>query len=347
VPRFVALDSLRGFCALAVALFHFPLVSGLAENGFIRHSYLFVDFFFVLSGFVIAGSAEGKLSGTMERVGFLLKRLGRLWPLHLGMLAVFIVAAVLKGEVGSDERHSLEAIATNVLMIHAWGVHHDLTWNDPSWSISVEWLLYLLFAGLSFVTWRRWLYAGLVLVGIGALFFFAPNGMGSTFDFGVARGLAGFFIGALITRMPLRPFGVWAEIAAVLGVAVFVGLGQSLFVAPFVFGAAVYVFAGSKGAIGNALRAKPFEWLGHRSYAIYMVHAAVVAALWAVSGPLGWGREGWRLDAGPWGDLIAVGYLVAVVALAALVTIPDDKCQKWVKAYANGLRRKPAMVPAE
>ena len=54
--RFQVLDSWRGICALLVALFHFPTASAISQSRFIASSYLFVDFFFVLSGFVIAFS---------------------------------------------------------------------------------------------------------------------------------------------------------------------------------------------------------------------------------------------------------------------------------------------------
>ena len=54
--RLVALDSLRGLCALMVALMHINSISHISESTLVRQSWLFVDFFFVLSGFVIAHS---------------------------------------------------------------------------------------------------------------------------------------------------------------------------------------------------------------------------------------------------------------------------------------------------
>lgn len=60
--RFLVLDSWRGICALLVALFHFPTSSIISQSAFVGGSYLFVDFFFVLSGFVIASSYDGRRS---------------------------------------------------------------------------------------------------------------------------------------------------------------------------------------------------------------------------------------------------------------------------------------------
>ena len=56
--RFYALDSWRGIAAVMVALFHMPIAWSLYDVGIVRHAWLFVDFFFVLSGFVIAFTYE-------------------------------------------------------------------------------------------------------------------------------------------------------------------------------------------------------------------------------------------------------------------------------------------------
>ena len=59
--RFVALDSWRGICALLVALFHVPIIGVMRQVTLVSNGYLFVDFFFVLSGFVIATVYERRL----------------------------------------------------------------------------------------------------------------------------------------------------------------------------------------------------------------------------------------------------------------------------------------------
>src|SRR3979409_173570 len=95
MERFVALDSWRGIAACLVALFHFEAYSHLVYshlNGapFLRNSWLFVDFFFVLSGFVIAANYQQRLREGFGVGRFLLLRLGRLYPLHLFMLAAAV-----------------------------------------------------------------------------------------------------------------------------------------------------------------------------------------------------------------------------------------------------------------
>ncbi len=89
--RFRALDGWRGHAALLVVLHHIEIHGWLywaaagAHNG-----WLCVDFFFVLSGFVIAHSYGDKLADGARIKDFVIRRLGRLWPLHLIMLCAMI-----------------------------------------------------------------------------------------------------------------------------------------------------------------------------------------------------------------------------------------------------------------
>src|ERR1700688_3519606 len=94
--RFGVLDSWRGVAALLVALFHLNVYSAIYSLDFIRNAYLFVDFFFVLSGFVITHNYADRL-GTVERLGsFAIRRLGRLWPLHAVVLLAFVIVESAK-----------------------------------------------------------------------------------------------------------------------------------------------------------------------------------------------------------------------------------------------------------
>ncbi len=88
--RFEALDGWRGVCACLVVLFHFNGYSPIYTAPLVRNSYLFVDFFFVLSGFVIAWNYGTRLGSWPEVRRFLVLRLGRVYPLHLFMLFLFL-----------------------------------------------------------------------------------------------------------------------------------------------------------------------------------------------------------------------------------------------------------------
>ena len=91
----IALDAWRGIAALIVALFHFATPAAISQSTFLRNSWLFVDFFFVLSGFVIAANYRGRLAQGFGIERFMLLRLGRLYPLHILMLAAFIATELL------------------------------------------------------------------------------------------------------------------------------------------------------------------------------------------------------------------------------------------------------------
>lgn len=104
--RFVALDSWRGVCACLVAFMHFDVYSHFHTLPFVWNSYLFVDFFFVLSGFVISASYRTRLMLGFGVCKFMLLRFGRVYPLHLFMLGCFVGFEVIRSAVTSPKRHS-------------------------------------------------------------------------------------------------------------------------------------------------------------------------------------------------------------------------------------------------
>src|SRR5882724_8788344 len=146
--RFEVLDSWRGLSASFVALFHLQAYSHFYDLSLLRHSYLFVDFFFVLSGFVITANYRRKLLSGFSFWQFMFLRFGRLYPLHFAILMALVGLELVRywfdgalgGEIGNkfSGPNSVEAIISNVLLIQGLHVHDGLTWNMPSWSISVE-----------------------------------------------------------------------------------------------------------------------------------------------------------------------------------------------------------------
>ena len=94
--RYQVLDAWRGICALLVAFVHVP-VAHAWQNAEAFHSLqLFVDFFFVLSGFVICHAYGRRLDVDRDWPGFMIRRFGRVWPLHAAVLAGFAVIELLK-----------------------------------------------------------------------------------------------------------------------------------------------------------------------------------------------------------------------------------------------------------
>jgi len=316
--RFEVLDSWRGICALLVALFHFPATGFISQSAFISASYLFVDFFFVLSGFVITSSYANRLSDADGLKRFALVRFGRIYPLHLFLLAAFAAFEALRllvpqlrgnGAEPFTGGFGLDNLLANVLLLHGVGFTDQLTWNAPSWSISAEFFAYLLFAVAIFATGRRvWVFFVAVPV-VAALFLlaFSTSNMDVSWDFGFIRCLYGFSLGALLSwfqhdsitvaRRSIRADGSsvgWAawtaiELAAILAIVAFVsvaGRGAMGIAAPFVFVVALYIFAHEGGAASMALRSRALLLLGALSYSIYMVHVFVQARMFDLAGLL-------------------------------------------------------------
>lgn len=92
----------------------------------------------MLSGFVIAITYRERLQNREVRV-YLLRRIGRLWPLHIAVLAAMVVAAVAGSRLGLHlDEFSWSTLPANIVLIQSWNIFDELTWNTPSWSISTE-----------------------------------------------------------------------------------------------------------------------------------------------------------------------------------------------------------------
>jgi peptidoglycan/LPS O-acetylase OafA/YrhL len=287
--HFYVLDSWRGISALMVVLFHFDVNSHVATLPLVRHAYLFVDFFFVLSGFVIAASYRQRLQEGFGTLRFMWLRLGRLYPLHLFMLVLFIPIDLAKDGWGP---HLLQAIGTNLAMLQGLGVNPQNWLNFPSWSISAEFAAYLVFALIISVSGRSLLIWFLfpILAPI-ILFKLAPSGMDSSFDFGFVRCLYGFALGVICydlwERLPaLRQkgslgFETLLEGMIVAAILAFLSFADAhtpfSFFAPFLFAVLILIFACEGGLISRLLLRKPFLVLGTLTYSVYMLHAFIRA----------------------------------------------------------------------
>jgi peptidoglycan/LPS O-acetylase OafA/YrhL len=331
--RFRALDGWRGIAALCVALFHFEAADHLYRLPLLRHSFLFVDFFFVLSGFVIAHAYGNRLASSFEARQFIMRRFGRVWPLHMAVLAGFLGIVVFKYALTSGFGMSastpafdpagstpLGALPSQILLLQSVGVADRLTWNAPSWSISAEFWTYVLFALIVIVLprYRRLAFAVSALAGAVVVIALSHTGMDATYDLGLARCVFGFSAGCLVywTRSRTAPMSgpaaTAAEVLIVFAILAFVSLaGRSplSFAAPLVFAGAVYAFSYEAGAVSRLLSTSPFQKLGLWSYSIYMVHALVVFVIGLAASELQR-----RLGIDLWRTIVVDGKNVRVLA---------------------------------
>jgi peptidoglycan/LPS O-acetylase OafA/YrhL len=293
--RFVALDSLRGIAALGVVFYHLKSVSPLSANPVAANGQLFVDFFFVLSGFVIAAAYGEKLARGFSALRFMLLRLGRIYPLHIAMVAAYLaleIAAWLFGDMGLRPQgafqglHSPDRLLRSVLLIQAWWEDSRSFYNMVSWSISVELFLYLV-AALCFRFLRgAWLV--LLVASVLALLLLAKGWTAPPLTYDMLRGIGGFGLGAACQRLhaanPMRLSAARASIAET-GLVMFLLLlfaikpadaGWFAIMTP-AFAATVFVFAHDAGALSRLLQRRLPVLLGTVSYSIYMVHAMIVS----------------------------------------------------------------------
>ena len=349
--RFDALDSLRGLCACAVAVGHVSSDGALSD--IFRNVALCVDFFFVLSGFVIAASYGAALRGGFPVGRFMALRLGRLLPLHvavlLGFLAIELGMLLLQipsasGRAPFDGLRSAETLPLFLLLVQIFVPDAVPHWNGPSWSIAAEMWVYLFAAlGLSLLRDRfRWVLAAAIPLCIVLLALLAGRLTEVTF-LSPLRCLLGFAIGMLcfdlhrLLRARLAGASTGALSAAewTLGVAAAAGIfllgeGAGAFAMPFVFAALILFVAQHRGTLSRGLLAAPLRWLGKVSYSIYMVHMLVLtvfmkllaalpptAALVADSAAAAQ-AGGPRLTGGAAADLITVAFLLLVLAASAI-----------------------------
>ena len=206
------LTGLRGVAALMVALLHFNFdVAGrfgqIYEN-LTRMGFLGVDLFFILSGFVIAYKYHDiRRFWSRDYVRFMWFRFWQIYPTHF-FITIFYVPIVVTSLLLSyhvdPERFSLSSLIANLLMVQSWLGSDTMTWNVPAWSVSAEWLAYVLFPVL--ITLSAKVPRSLVIVACTALLLVVPaifatvNISGAGFT-GLVRLFPEFLSGCLIWRI--------------------------------------------------------------------------------------------------------------------------------------------------
>ena len=341
-----ALTSVRGIAAWFVVLYHIRLsIAGLSPDwvAVFAKGYLAVDFFFLLSGFVIWLTWSDRLRAGGWRMvpQFLQKRVARIWPLHVFMLACAVGLALLLAATGraNPTDYPFGELPLHIFLLQNWGFTDHLAWNDPSWSISAELGAYLLFPLLALaIDWRR-VPTWAVLAAIGALLVLlhaliadagALNLGHDISRFGLMRCVLEFASGTAVAALwvrwretPMVPAWTSAGIAALMLAGWAVGTMSETLAAPAAFAAILLLLALTSGKSGNPLEIGLLHYLGEISYATYLGHFLlfVVFKLAFVS------------DANAVPPLLIALYLTLVlVSSIALYHLVERPAQKWVNA---------------
>lgn len=287
MQRFQVTKNLRGLCALAFVLHHSHVLQSVAELTLFRRSHYLVEFFFALSGFLLYRRYAFSPENSAVRP-FVITRICRVFPLHLVMLLVFIGIEAVKlvsstPSFGGDRAPS-EILPNLMLLQSFWPGANPLSFNYPSWFVSVQFYVWLLF-GLIALTLPK--YTGKLSAAIAALALLALYLKNTPLDDSVLRGLGCFFAGAVTYRVydRLRNLqlslvgGSLLEVlvlAAIYGVMTRSDSAQDALLG-VLFSVAVGVFAFEAGWVSRLLRNRFCSWLGARWFSIYMTHAAVIA----------------------------------------------------------------------
>ena len=187
-----ALTSLRGIAAFFILVHHITIYY-LPELGrfagrfspFLEKSYLWVDFFFILSGFIICHVYHEKFGSSIinfhDFKTYMAARFARIYPLHMIILCCLIILELiyfylyqagispLLSEPPFGVKHSVKTIITNFLLLQS--LHQYSSWNEPAWAISAEWIMYWLLPVIILGTSR----AGMAAIAL--LFAFAFSGI--------------------------------------------------------------------------------------------------------------------------------------------------------------------------
>ena len=283
--KFLALDGLRGIAALAIAIFHvYSTWPG----------YLAVDFFLVLSGFVLSHNYLYR-DTPIGFAAFLSRRLARLYPLHIFTLATWTIAFyMVSGVMPQFEDGTLYTFLQELTMLHNVGLNPtSLIWNAPSWSISVEFWLNILFFLCIFRTTSSFVLLLLAVAGLVFIYFqsghlaLANENYFQIINAGLIRGAVSFFLGILAYRAWLacradeRFYRLmpWLELPCIVAI-VFVMLyrddvkSSMDMLAPFIFLITVVVFACEKGIL--SIWTARLRYLGEISYSIYLNHITIM-----------------------------------------------------------------------
>ena len=371
--RFAALDAWRGIAALGVAYRHLNGTSIVLANPFHDNLSRSVDFFFVLSGFIIAGTYGDRLARGFSLARFMILRWGRVWPLHATMVLAYVAlecVLLVRGQVGGlggreafTGPRDLAALPVSFFLMQAWVWPGRDLWNVQSWSISVELGLYLGAALL-------WRVAGRRALAIGALLALALGGADLAIGAGavvpeqILRGLVGFGLGmgcwalwprCAAVRLPLG-LATGLEVALVaLAVAAICGEAGTL-LDDLAFATLVLVFGREQGLVSRLLLTAPLRWLGVLSYSLYMVHGLVFGRVFDVLSMVQARIGAHWVDAHLGGlDLVllpaaqALVLVVAMLALALACAWVAWRLVEWpARAYSRRLagRADMAVAPA-
>lgn len=276
-----------------VVLYHLRWAGGMKNVDFIAHSRIFVDFFFVLSGFVL--SYKFSKSHSISFKAFFANRFKRIYPLHfitliaiIGMQLSILCLSKMGYHIGKEAfsgKTALHELIPNILLLQSWSSNFNhLSFNYASWSISIEFYVYLIFF-ITVITHRLkwWLWGIAILLG-------GANLLGDyILTTQAARGIYGFFLG-VISFYCYRTIKLKLECLSIINVILIPTLIYfTIILSPkpsilpsLIFSICIILVASDKGLLNRILTIKPLVKLGELSYSIYLTHGPILYFIFAI-----------------------------------------------------------------
>jgi peptidoglycan/LPS O-acetylase OafA/YrhL len=309
------LTPLRGIAALLTVIFHINIVFGYemipaSGSQVMNHLYLMVDFFFILSGFIMSHVYGSRFTNHVKRAEFkkfTIARFSRVYPLHLVTLVFIISILFIFRQLGVPKNALLQAddnlysVFTNLFLVQAMNFNKWFTWVHASWSISTEWWAYMIFPFLVAPFFRlksrgKVIICILCVVGyVCTSWFLAPLvttpaefhwsrvkptdwSLNLAYEYGFARCICGFVLGMMTHHAFRDQWGKkilgngWTMIGftAAAFMSMHFNLPDFIIVSFFPF----IILSGAYGSngINKIFTSKPFQRLGDWSFSIYMIH---------------------------------------------------------------------------
>lgn len=358
-PHYQILDGLRGVAALIVVTFHiFEAHATSHLTQIINHGYLAVDFFFLLSGYVIAYAYDDRWH-KMSVGNFFRRRLERLQPMVImGMIIGAICFYFSDSPALFPNIHNVPVWQVLLTMligftllpvpvsmdIRGWQELHPL--NGPGWSLFYEYIANILY-GLGIRRFSKGLLTALVVVSAAALMYYTVTSQSGDIiggwsltpeqiKIGFIRMMFPFFGGLLLARVtkPVRIKNAFLWSSLLLAAVLFMpriggeqalwanGLYEALAII-FVFPLVVYLGAG--GQTHSTKEYKVCKFLGDISYPIYITHYPFIYIY-----------TGWAYDNRQAAPAQAIGYGLLTFAVSVLVgyaclKLYDEPIRAWLK----------------
>lgn len=362
-PHYDLLDGLRGVAALLVVWYH--VFEGYAFAGgttieSINHGYLAVDFFFILSGFVIGYAYDDRWAKTLTLKDFFKRRLIRLHPMVIMGAVLGAITFLIQGSVKWDGTH----VATSLVMLSLLcslffipafpGASYDVRGNGemfplngPSWSLFFEYIGNILYALFIRRLSTKALTVVVFLMGVALAAFatldisgYGNIGVGWTLDGvnfigGLLRMLFPFSMGMLLSRnfKPIKVRGAF-WICSIILLGLFSvpylegtdpismnGLYESLCII-LIF--PILIWVGASGKTTDKHSTKICKFLGDISFPLYIVHYPFMYLFyaWLIDKKLFTLAETWPVVLGVLALNIAVAYLC--------LKLYDEPVRKWL-----------------